>query len=359
MAVNAFADMTNEEFRASRLGLSSQARMMQATETFRGTPNKTVPEAWDWRPFGIVTSVKNQGACGSCWAFSAVAAMEANFNKRHNGSIPSQCKGPKGLCGPHDNPCCSFSEQEIVDCTLNGKDNCKIGGEMHDGWLQVINQQKGVVNTEAQYPYTSGAGGKSPGKCLAKLANGVQTGLKGYANVTHGDEDALKQAVYEQGVIAIAIDAGQGSFQFYSRGVYNEPQCHSLQKQLDHGVAIVGYGSVTGPPGPSPGPSPPPGPSNCVMNNNKKKCNAEAGCHWCTDGGGEPGFCFSTPCDSAATEHEKLMQELPALRDKPTDYWMVRNSWGSDWGIQNGYIMMSRNKNNQCGVATDAAYPTL
>ena len=67
---------------------------------------------------------------------------------------------------------------------------------MHDGYLEIVNNQGGKINTESQYPYTSG-GGTSAGQCHAKPANAVPTGITGYANVTHGDEAALKAAALE------------------------------------------------------------------------------------------------------------------------------------------------------------------
>ena len=191
-------------------------------------------------------------------------------------------------------------------------------------------------------------------------------GITGYANVTHGDEKALKQAAYEQAIISIGIDASQNSFQFYSSGVYDEPACHNTIDQLDHGVAIVGYGVDTNPspgPGPSPGPSPP-GPASCPDQNDEKSCKADTGCYWCNDPG-IGGFCFSFPCSQKDEQKNPFAAILtpprgpaPSPSAPPasgTDYWVVRNSWGASWGM-NGYIWMSRNKNNQCGVACDAIY---
>jgi len=347
-AHNQFSDMTNEEYRASLgLGKKVHARAPGATETFHAKKAPS-PAAVDWRTKGVVNAVKDQAQCGSCWAFSAVAAMEGAYNKKMAGKVPDACSSYK--CGPSDAGCCSFSEQEVVDCTLDGKDTCKLGGEMHDGIMEIVNQQKGKINTEEQYPYTSG-GGTSKGTCNAKASVAVATGITGYANVTQGDETALMQATAAYPTISIGIDASQSSFQFYSTGVYDEPSCKNKVEELDHGVAIVGYGVQSGPAPSPPGP-PGPGPASCPDNESEKSCDAVTGCHWCLPGGSPPGFCFSFPCVNTPKQ--------PVVNAAATNlsYWIVRNSWGDGWGM-NGYIHMSKDKDNQCGVACDAVYALI
>lgn len=224
LGVNQFADFTHGEFKARYLGL---ARTQAKGETLRGTYNTgsglQAPSAWDWREKGAVTHVKNQGDCGSCWAFSAVAAMESRYF----------------LDG---NTLTSFSEQELVDCVDKGKDNCNRGGEMHDGVEEIVKNHGAKINTEKQYPY---ADGTSPHKekCKPKEQVAIQTQFTGYMNVTSGNETALQMASWKMGTISVGIDASEAKFQMYAGGVYSNWRCKKKSDQLDHGVSVVGYGT--------------------------------------------------------------------------------------------------------------------
>merc|ERR1711936_291408 len=137
----------------------------------------------------------------------------------------------------------------------------------------------GGIDTEASYPYEG-----MDDTCRYHQEDKGATDI-GFVDIPQGDEEALKAALATVGPVSIAIDASQSSFQFYSEGVYDEPNCSPMN--LDHGVLAVGYGIEEG-----------------------------------------------------------------------QDYWLVKNSWGTEWGDE-GYIKMARNKDNQCGVASAASYPQV
>lgn len=260
-------------------------------------------------------------------------------NKKSNGSVPSDCAH---TCGPSTTPCCSFSEQELVDCVMSGKDTCNTGGLPADGVTYISATKKGLISTETEYKYTSG-GGTSSGKCRTPATGGVTTGITGFAQVKQGDEAAAKEAVFSHSTLSIGIDASQQSFQFYSSGVYIEEACKNGPDDLDHGVAIVGYGLSSGPPGPAPSPFP-----DCVGNADAAHCEAAPRCHWCADA----FFCSNTPCAASSGA------PVTSANGTMTAYWIVRNSWAATWGMD-GYILMAKDRDNQCGVATNAIYATV
>ncbi|KAB5534104.1 hypothetical protein DKX38_017190 [Salix brachista] len=210
VSINEFADLTNEEFQASRNGYKTSSRLSSSgTNSFRYENVTAVPSSMDWRKKGAVTPIKNQGQCGCCWAFSAVAAMEG-ITLLSTGNL------------------ISLSEQELVDCDTSGEDQGCNGGLMDDAFKFII-QNKGLT-TEANYPYQGAGGTCNSGKAAAKIT--------GYEDVPANSEAALLKAAANQPV-SVAIDAGGSAFQFYSSGVFTG-DCGT---QLDHGVTAVGYGA--------------------------------------------------------------------------------------------------------------------
>ncbi|XP_076473061.1 procathepsin L-like [Babylonia areolata] len=250
--------MTVEEYRTyNRLQPRPHNSVCSSKHTV--VSSQSLPSTVDWRTKGYVTPVKNQGQCGSCWAFSTTGSVEGqHFNKT-------------GVL-------LSLSEQQLVDCSQDeGNQGCD-GGIMDNGFAYIMSQPGGL-ETESNYPYTA-----MDGNCTATPSLEVAK-VSGCVDVDSEDEDALQHASALVGPVSVAIDASHDSFQSYSGGVYTEDSCSTTQ--LDHGVLVVGYGTYQG-----------------------------------------------------------------------QDYWLVKNSWGSDWGL-NGYIMMARNQGNMCGIATLASYPLV
>jgi len=217
-----------------------------------------LPAAVDWVAKGAVTPVKDQGQCGSCWAFSTTGALEGAYSLKW-GTLKS------------------FSEQELVSCDTTNK-NCA-GGLMNDAYTWT--QKNGGLASESDYPYVSGDG--TVPKCQkATIPQDAKVAPTGFINVAADSVEAMMAAVAKQPV-SIAIQANQPAFQSYSGGVLTG----KCGQRLDHGVLAVGYGTLNG-----------------------------------------------------------------------VDYWKIKNSWSSDWGMD-GYILIERSNANLCGVLSMGSYPNL
>jgi cathepsin L len=210
VALNKLAHLTPAEYSAL-LGfkMAYNPNMGKVTQT-----HYVADDSCDWRDKGAVNAIKDQGQCGSCWAFSAVQAAESAY-------FISKGK------------LYSYSEQNLVDC-VTGCDGCN-GGLMTEAYDYVIKNQDGKFMSEKDYPYKA-----KDQKCKFDASKAIGKITK-YINVQSGSEKDLATKVSKYGPAAIAIDASNWSFQLYSSGIYDEPSCSS--SNLDHGVGCVGYGS--------------------------------------------------------------------------------------------------------------------
>lgn len=261
LGLNRFSDLTNEEYRAMFVGgrLDRKTRLLKnpKSERYAFKVGEELPESVDWREKGAVAPVKDQGQCGSCWAFSTVGAVEG-INQIVTGEL------------------ITLSEQELVDCDRSYNQGCN-GGLMDYAFEFIKNN--GGIDTEDDYPYRA-----RDGTCDSNRKNARVVSIDGYEDVPENDEKSLMKALANQPV-SVAIEAGGRAFQHYSSGVFTG-YCGT---QLDHGVVVVGYGT-----------------------------------------------------------------------EKGSDYWIVRNSWGPNWG-ESGYIRLERNyansTNGKCGIAMEPSYP--
>lgn len=263
LALNEFADLSFDEFHSLKIkgvprsAISAAIHGEVDTALLKTAPS-SLPSSVDWRDSGCVSPVKNQGACGSCYSFSAVGAIESAHCLKHNKEL------------------LVLSEEQVISCAHGWYTNGCNGGLMQGVFLWA--EETGGLCLQDDVPYL--ARPESCPKCEKKVQ------LTGFRNVPRYNELALKAAVAQNGPISIAIEADQTAFQFYKNGVLTG----NCGDNLDHGVLLVGYGK-----------------------------DADSG----------------------------------------HDYWLVKNSWGENWG-EKGYIrigMASPHISGNCGILGMPSYP--
>jgi C1A family cysteine protease len=256
---NKYADLSATEFKSHiNAGCYKDTSVDEYSPCDTYIPRVSDPVATlDWRTFGVVTPVKNQGKCGSCWSFSATGAMESAWMLHTGDDI-------------------SLSEQQLMDCsTAYGNNGCN-GGLMPDAFGYAI--EYGMC-TEQEDPYETKQGNCTYCTPVAKFDS--------CKLVEPNNELALQDALHN-GPVSVAIEADQKAFQFYQGGIIDTPSCGT---NLDHGVLAVGFGT-----------------------------------------------------------------------DNGKDYWLVKNSWGPEWG-EEGYVRISRGNSTDspgmCGIAMQPSFPVV
>lgn len=210
--VNQFADMTEEEF--SRNYLSPVTQQDQAYVNSLPEAEEILeaaPEAIDWRDQNAVTEVKNQGMCGSCWAFSTTANIEGRWAIKNKTLV-------------------SLSEQELVDCDKVDM-GCN-GGLPFQAYAEIM--RLGGLMKEEDYPYKG-----VEGKCQFDKSK-VAVDITGREKVST-DEKKIAAYVAANGPVSIGLNAA--AMQFYNGGVSHPWSFLCSASGIDHGVAIVGYGT--------------------------------------------------------------------------------------------------------------------
>jgi cysteine peptidase B len=232
--VTPFSDWTEEEFRANMLAGNERA-IATGLETWRrgkmphlaawgvSKKNRTaideIPPSIDWRTRGAVTPVKNQGICGSCWAFSTIGSIEGQWFLAA------------------DRPLTSFAEQNLVSCDDLLSFGCN-GGFSWVAYSYLVDAQNGSVYTEASWPYVS-ANGSVPACPANKAAAGHKVGgaITGGVVLAPWDAEGMKLFLASRGPLSVAVDAT--SFQTYVSGIMTAGE----GLLPNHEVLVVGYSS--------------------------------------------------------------------------------------------------------------------
>ena len=254
VGITKFSDMTHQEFARTYLNLNYDALAMANFEPVTVENTNAAPSSYDWRNAGRVSKVKDQGSCGSCWAFATVANLE-------------------GLYYAKKKTMKQFSEQMLVDCDT--QDSGCNGGLMEYAfsWLK----SNGGIMLQKDYPYVGKK--QTCKKDKSKYADFKVSGYKKLGSTSSTwscvNEDDIKEFLYKTGPLAVALNADYLSS--YTGGIVDYSSSKCPYSGINHAVTMVGYGAASS-----------------------------------------------------------------------KNYWIIKNSWGSDWG-ESGYFRIMRGKGT-CGI---------
>ena len=215
MGINQFTDLTPTEFRKGYLNLDMKLVNKINYKKVSVNSKNDAPESWNWVDEGVFGPVKDQGYCGSCWAFSAMGNIEAlNYMKTKE--------------------YVALSEQQLVDCDTEYDQGCN-GGLMEYAFAYLV--EKGCM-TEKDYPYVG-----YDDTCHYDESK-VFLRIDSWLMLDTQDENEIKEFLYTNGPLAIAINADP--FQYYTGGIIDEDEWSCDPEGLNHGVVLVGYGNESG-----------------------------------------------------------------------------------------------------------------
>ncbi|XP_045455734.1 cathepsin K-like [Melitaea cinxia] len=261
LTINKFSDRTDAEL-AHLFGTRPSDPFQEGSIVFPHTEEEVdvlaqdLPDNYDMRIGGYISPIKNQGACGSCWAFATAAAVEGAL---------ARTNGARDL---------DLSEQSIVDCAWGFRNYGCDGGFLDRVYRYVL--EHGIA-VEEDYGLYLEENGYCKMKNMTKIYH-----IKGFTKIPSLSVNAMKVALYKYGPVSVTINSSP--IVHYANGIYYNVDCND--DGPNHAVTVVGYG----------------------------------------------------------------------VRDGAT-YWIVKNSWGEDWG-QDGYILFSATNNN-CHILEDAYCPII
>ena len=215
MGINQFTDLTPTEFRKGYLNLDMKLVNKINYKKVSVNSKNDAPESWNWVDEGVFGPVKDQGYCGSCWAFSTMGNIEALNAMKTKEYV-------------------ALSEQQLVDCDTEYDQGCN-GGLMEYAFAYLV--EKGCM-TEKDYPYVG-----YDDTCHYDESK-VFLRIDSWLMLDTQDENEIKEFLYTNGPLAIAINADP--FQYYTGGIIDEDEWSCDPEGLNHGVVLVGYGNESG-----------------------------------------------------------------------------------------------------------------